>query len=68
MWEVRDTFHMGSERMGKIIKLPSLTAEEEQLKLVYKPLIECPKCGCLYRSDGSELCPQRGLKQHKESS
>ena len=50
--------------MGKIIKLPSLTAEEKQLKLVYKPLIECPKCGCLYRSDGSELCPQRGLKQH----
>jgi hypothetical protein len=57
---------------SKIIVWPSLTAEEKQLKwdnrLVYKPLIECPKCGCLYRSDGSELCPQRGLKQHKENS
>ena len=62
--------------MGKIIKYPMfylhygvhvrLTAEEEQLKLVYKPLIECPKCGCLYRSDGSKLCPQRGLKQHRD--
>ena len=33
----------------------------------YRPVVECPDCGCTYRSDGTTLCPNRGLKQHKES-
>ena len=47
--------------LGGRIKFKEGTMENK-----YMPVVECPKCGCLYRSDGSELCPQRGLKQHKE--